>query len=571
MCWLYWDNEQYYESASLGEFLARRYSDGPSAAAAAKLALASYDRMYRLAAQPSVKRQDTEFEARHMAQIAEFITRRWPGSPTAEAANQILVSNAIRNDRIDDAKAMLSQVPTAARPALESQLGNAMWGRYLELSQADAASRPDDDKLQKVRADALEMLQSGFDDAKKSGSISESSATSGLYLVQSLLGDDKYSEAIALLEEPKSGPLSLVIGDREGKFRPEFAVEVCKAALRAYLSTTPPDGKKAIDTLSHLDAAVAKTSDDNGDQLLKIHLGLIKLVQQQLQPLHDAHPDAEATKTAASLAEFIDHLASQETDGSWASRYLTAQAYFMLGQNARDDATISPDPEKMADGKARVYFTKSRDGFGRLLKEAEKDPGVASSPAAVLVVKKQLGESERQLGNFKAALAMFSAVLQEKEAELSVQRSAAYAYEGWGETEDPKWLESAIQGSDKIRGTGKNRIWGWLRLAQVAEKASRTNPQYRDTFFEARFEAARCRFLAAAKASGDARKQQLDTAKQNIRSMLPLYPDLGGDTWRAKFDDLVKLIQKMAEDAPVGLKEFAAPEKPAVTEKESKG
>ena len=53
--------------------------------------------------------------------------------------------------------------------------------------------------------------------------------------------------------------------------------------------------------------------------------------------------------------------------------------------------------------------------------------------------------------------------------------------------------------------------------------------------------------------------------------MLPLYPDLGGDAWRAKFDDLVKLIQKMAEDAPVGLKEFAAPEKPAATEKENKG
>ena len=357
MCWLCWDNEQYYESASLGEFLARRYSDGPSAAAAAKLALASYDRMYRLAAQPGVKRQDTEFEARHMAQIAEFITRRWPGSPTAEAANQILVSNAIRNDRIDDAKAMLSQVPAAA-PRLESQLGNAMWGRYLELSQADAVSRPDDDKLQKVRADALEMLQSGFDDAKKSGSISESSATSGLYLVQSLLGDDKYSEAIALLEEPKSGPLSLVIGDREGKFRPEFAVEVCKAALRAYLSTTPPDGKKAIDTLSHLDAAVAKTSDDNGDQLLKIHLGLIKLVQQQLQQLHDAHPDAEATKTAASLAEFLDHLASQETDGSWASRYLTAQAYFMLGQNAARRCDHFPGSRE--DGRRQGASSTSR-------------------------------------------------------------------------------------------------------------------------------------------------------------------------------------------------------------------
>ena len=189
LCWLCWDHGDYYDSAALGEFLARRYSDHPSAEAAAKLALASYDKLYR-SASPSDSKQppDTEFEARHMAKIAEFITRRWPGSPTAEAAMRILVSYAIRNDRIDEAKAMIGQVSAAARPALESQLGNAMWGRYLELSQADGASRPDDAKLKTLRSQALELLQSGFDDARKSGTITESSVTSGLYLAQSLLG-----------------------------------------------------------------------------------------------------------------------------------------------------------------------------------------------------------------------------------------------------------------------------------------------------------------------------------------------------------------------------------------------
>ena len=55
---------------------------------------------------------------------------------------------------------------------------------------------------------------------------------------------------------------------------------------------------------------------------------------------------------------------------------------------------------------------------------------------------------------------MFTAVLQAKEAELSVQRSAALAYQGWGETDDPKWFENAIQGSDKNRTHGKESNLG---------------------------------------------------------------------------------------------------------------
>jgi hypothetical protein len=558
LCWLYWDNEQYFEAAALGEFLARRYPDHPSAEAAAKLALASYDKLYRAASQPDDKPGDTDFEARHMAKIAEFITRRWPGSPTAESATKILVSYAIRNDRIDDAKAMLGQVSASARPALESQLGNAMWGRYLELSQVDGASR-DDTKVQQLRADALELLQSGYAEARKTGTVTESSATSALYLAQSLLADGKFAEAIAMLEEPKSGPLTLVGGGSEATQRPEFAVEVYKSALRGYLSISPANAKKAVDVLAQLEKVVAALGDDQQDQIGRIHLGLIKLVQQKVQQLRDAHQSADAAKECEALGDFLDHIAGQQKGGAWTSRYLVAQTYFTFGDCLRAESMTSAD--KQADGRAREYFTTARDGYGPLLAEATKDAAAAPSPAAILIVRKQLGECNRQLGEYKPAIEMFTAVLQEKEGELSVQRSAALAYQGWGEADDPKWFENAIQGSDKIRTTGKNRIWGWLRLALVAERASRTNPQYREMFFEARLEAARCRFLAAAKADGDAKKQQLDTAKQNIRSMLPLYPDLGGEQWRGKFDELVKEIQTASGDNATGLQEFAAAEK----------
>ena len=71
-----------------------------------------------------------------MANMAEFIARRWPGTPDADTAFGVLVSYAIRNNRIDDAERLVAEASDQSRPRLELQLGNAMWGRYLELSQA---------------------------------------------------------------------------------------------------------------------------------------------------------------------------------------------------------------------------------------------------------------------------------------------------------------------------------------------------------------------------------------------------------------------------------------------------
>ena len=119
-------------------------------------------------------------------------------------------------------------------------------------------------------------------------------------------------------------------------------------------------------------------------------------------------------------------------------------------------------------------------------------------------------------------------------------------------------MERAIYGGYKLKSTGKNRIWGWLKLAQVADRAARSDEKYRDMFFESRLNAAKCRYLVAMKSEATARKQHLATARQNIRSMMQLYPDMGGDRWRAEFDRLTKAIQQAAGDKPDGLRAFAA-------------
>ncbi len=125
-----------------------------------------------------------------------------------------------------------------------------------------------------------------------------------------------------------------------------------------------------------------------------------------------------------------------------------------------------------------------------------------------------------------------------------MQRAAALTYQARGEHEDPAWFEFAIHGGYKLKSTGKNRIWGWIKISQVSARAARQDEKFLDAFYEARLNISRCRYLAAMKQTGDARWQDLARAKQSIQSLAQLYPSLGGDKWKPQFEQLLKDIQR---------------------------
>jgi hypothetical protein len=137
-----------------------------------------------------------------------------------------------------------------------------------------------------------------------------------------------------------------------------------------------------------------------------------------------------------------------------------------------------------------------------------------------------------------------------------VQRSAALVYQARGQAEGSQWYEHALQGGYPAREGGENRIWGWLKLSQVADRAARSDPKYRDAFFEARYYIARCRYLIGMKAEEAKRKEALSQAKLSIQSVARLYPELGGPKWRQMFDALMKEIQAAEGEKSVGLGEI---------------
>lgn len=535
LCWFYWESEDYYRAAVMGEFLARRYPDHPAASSAAKIAMASFERLYGQAL-ANGKKDNGDFEARNMAEMAQLITRRWPKTEDADSAFAVLVSYSIRSGRIEDAERLVNEASAATRPRLELQLGNAMWARYLEVAQADVnnANAEANDKL---KAAAIKHIRVGLEAARNDQPVSDQAAMGALYVAQSLAADGKYAEVLSQLKDEKLGPLTLIAAEQPAATRPPYEIEAYQLALRSYVSATPPDDEKAAEMMQSLERVVKSGGDaaKAAEQLNRIYIVIGVALQKQIEDSRAAGRQADAKLAVNAASKFLDRIQAQPSGANWATRVWLAQMYFTLAQP--DEAN-----ERPLNAAQKTYLAKSRDIYQQLTKEAADNAKAAPNDKAVIAAKFQLGQCYRALGQYQLALDTFSEILKDREMSLEVQRLAALTYQDRGQREDPSFFENAIRGGIKLPSTGQNRIWGWLKISSVAARASRTNPTFRDAFFEARYNIGRCRYLAAMKKTGDARKKDLTTADEGVQSFVQQYPDMGGEKWKPKFEQLMKEI-----------------------------
>ena len=108
----------------------------------------------------------------------------------------------------------------------------------------------------------------------------------------------------------------------------------------------------------------------------------------------------------------------------------------------------------------------------------------------------------------------------------------------------------AIVGTRQDEKTKRNVFWGW---GEIASKTA-NNPQFKEQFHEARYNLALCRYnYAVAQTDAAAKKKQMEMARRDIAITAGFYPDLGGDTWRNQYDNLLKNVQKALGEKPNGL------------------
>ena len=533
LCWLFWEADRIPEAALLGNFLARRYSDSQFALGAAKLALAAYERMYIDARQGGA--QQASYESEQLARMAKLLASRWPETDEAAVAINILLNIALRENRVDDAEAMLKQLPATSRGQAELSLGGSLWLRATAAGQDTPA-----EKLAQLKQRALEMLSRGFEAVRTQDDPSESAASGALFLCQALLVEQEFARAIEVLRDPGAGPLTLVREKAAVTSRPKFILNVYKAALRAFVLVEPPERQAAQQIMEALEATLAN-DEDAAAQLTRIYLSLGVQVQRQLAA-HTAAGQAEKAVAVAGAFEDLVQRVSQHGDqsGSWQIQNWIAQTNLQLGQGLRGETAMR-------------YFVQAESAYRALLAKVTQDPSFASSAMAVLAARKRLGDCLQSQQKFAEALDQYTAVLQSKPNMLELQQSAAACLQAWGASEKKsEKLELAIRGA-LPQDNKKNLVWGWLRLADIADHHKRKAVQavgekspkaqkYHDLFFAARLQVARARFTSASFAKGDHRKKQQRAAQRNLTSMQRLYPDLGGPRSKAAYLELLNEI-----------------------------
>jgi hypothetical protein len=355
-----------------------------------------------------------------------------------------------------------------------------------------------------------------------------------------LAGD--YAEAIEVLEAKGAGPLALVETNHAAVSQKPFVVEVMKTALQAFALVSPPQQEKAGKVLEALEKALAPTKE-GATQLTQIYLGLGLQLKLRLEELRAAGAEQEARQVAAGFAGLLDRLTASEAGNDWNARLWTAHTYYEVGQ-----AIAAADRQSTL---AQSYLEKSLAAYARLLELAKSDAQFAPNERAVLAVRKRQADVLREMGQFREAMDIYSAILTENAMMLDVQRDAAYAYQLWGE-EDARRFENAIFGGRRVKSTSENLVWGWIKLSRVAAQAARQDAKYRDWYFEARLNAAESRYLAALAAKGEDRTSQLQKAKSAIRALHQFHPEMGSAERQQEFDK----IQDALHEPVVGLKEF---------------
>ena len=400
LSWLYWENEEYLRAAAIGEFLATAYSDDPSAKGAAKLALASFERLYNQA----IEAGESEFERQRLKGIAQFAAKRWAGESTGNSALSVLMSLALRSGDIDDARNVVQQAPADRRASLELKLASALWERAVR----EAATAGDDARAQAgaqtAKDNARSLLQESYSKVKDSPKTTAALATAGLYLTQALVDEGDAAAALKVLEDKRHGPLTLVRTKDLSADRPGYAAEAYKVALRAYVSASPPRTDDALKTMDLLEKAVG-----SGPTLTRVYFGLGLQLQQQIKQLTASGKGSEASRLSGAFAVFLDKLAETAGDSDWVTQQWIGQTFLNLGEG------LSGGPDS---AKREEYFAKASGAFDSMIKRAASEPAFAPSPNSVLAARMQLGQAQRAQGNYDGAIETFSSLLTERNVLL---------------------------------------------------------------------------------------------------------------------------------------------------------
>ncbi len=556
LCYFHYQKQHYYEAAVLGEYLARKFPNSANARPAARVALAALDALYRQQKEEGDK--DLTFEQNKIFDLAGYVTNRWADMPEADLALDLLIGFYINAGDYDKGAEILSHIKddSPRRPDAEVKFGQALWNKYLRTTQqmreqksaAGAASAEDsaEDARLKKELDALarqsqEVLEHGITGLRKQGQINSQTVLAALSLTQLYLALSQPDKAVAMLEDPKLGPLTLLKENNPAAQATGLPAEIQRAALRAFVDVEPQQLEKATAAMDALQQIYA--DDPEGEtRLTQLLVSLAYDLQQQLEELGRQGNQQQQAQLIQAVEQFLRRISQRAAGADFRTLNWVAATYDGLAEGSKQDNKLTPEGKSLYRQSAKIY--------GDILDRAANDEKFL--PADKLPgVKIRAAIAQRGAGNYDQAIAVLAGLLKEKPQLLPAQIEAAKTYQLRGDNENPDFYVPAIKGGGN---TGNSQsIWGWGKLALQTSR----DPQFRDIFHQARYNIAVCRSRFGETRTDNAKRTELlKLAKNDIRNTLQFEPTLGGDKWKPLYDKLLRHIQQDLREPVVGLKEL---------------
>ena len=314
----------------------------------------------------------------------------------------------------------------------------------------------------------------------------------------------------------------------------DLANEIYRTALRAYIGSAAgatdvsSQIQRARGVMTALESSVG-TTEEGRASLVSLYVALVSELRQQIEAISDS---AQRTAFAAGVSSFLEEVQRTATDPNllvWTAETMAGVAEAL--SSAGDEA------------QAKVLYEKAEATLRRSIAGGESN----SKQRAEI----QLAGILRAQGRYQEAIDLSATVLSAKPNLVSVQVEAAHTYHRWGRAaRSAERLSEAMAGGaprpNPQTGRTENAIWGWGKLAQSTVRT----PQFRDIFFEARYQLAYARLEYAVLTKSD---EQLARVERDVRGTMQVDPELGGSLWRGKFDALVKALQKQRGEPSTGL------------------
>lgn len=557
LAYFYYVEGEYYDAAVMGEFIGRRYPGSSGARIGAQIALAAYLKLYET--NPA---EDKPFETNHIISLANYIVETWSGTAEAAEAINTLIPFLIRQGQLDKAREYVENIPpnTLERGSAELRIGEALWRDYLigmqELREWEKSARDEEanatqlqakiaarkPELDEVRKTALQILESGVQRMKESGTVNATVPRAVLSLAQIYVDTDQAPRAIELLDDQTIGVLPMIERGDPVMDEPRLREQAYRVALSAMVSAlTKVENNAAraqlIDRcrgmIQHLRASVGD-SPESQKRLVDVFVSLAAGMERQLKLLDKP---ADRRVLSQGFRTFLEQV-RDEADDLRVLRWV-ADSFASLGRGLVDD------PQSIS--AARECFSSAVSTYDQILNNAQK-----YKLDAELKRQLQFGKSLalRGAGKFAESAELLTKVLVEDNNRLEYQQEAARTFQLWAADpkEGIKYL-TAIRGTKVDPETEIQAVWGWSRIASVTGRDKR----YRDDFYEARYHTAVCHYELALRLRDKAKRTEyLQRARNDLVYTQRLYPSLGGQKWYSQYNALLKRVQQSLGERPAG-------------------